>query len=314
MAGSSRQTPDITRESFPSGAASIQLTIRFATSLPDLPITIVSPATTSVHSLKRQVRCLLPPDTRTRHLRFIHAGKVLSDVATVKDALQLRRLWHNRASDGDQEDVGEGKGKGKAPMRDIKTAQPSNPVYVHCSIGDVLSPTELAHEAEEAESDVVPSTTLLQEQRQQQQQRPGNTNAVPRGFDRLLGAGFTAQEISILRAQFLQLQSYANTPDTMPTAAELRLLEDRWIDESAGPGSSLASDGFVGGMDGGDGGISAGSGLDDMLMGNVLGFFWPIGALVWLLREEGVWSSRRQMAVFTGILVNVAFSVLRATS
>lgn len=94
----------------------------------------------------------------------------------------------------------------------------------------------------------------------------------------------------------------------MPSAVELRVLEDRWIDESTSSN---------GGVDGGDGGVGddgEGGGLEDMLWGNVMGFFWPLGAVVWLLREEGVWSKRRQIAVFTGLLVNVAFSVLRVTS
>jgi len=88
------------------------------------------------------------------------------------------------------------------------------------------------------------------------------------------------------------------------------VLEDRWIDESTAP------DGGVDGGGGGGGGVDdgEGGGLEDMLWGNVMGFFWPLGAVVWLLREEGVWSKRRQIAVFTGLLVNVAFSVLRVTS
>ena len=99
----------------------------------------------------------------------------------------------------------------------------------------------------------------------------------------------------------------------MPSAAELRVLEDRWIDESTSPGNAGGSGGADDGF-GGFGGDGEGGGLEDMLWGNVMGFFWPFGAVVWLLREEGVWSTRRQIAVFTGMMVNVAFSVLRVTS
>ena len=53
------------------------------------------------------------------------------------------------------------------------------------------------------------------------------------------------------------------------------------------------------------------AGLEDMLWGNLIGFFWPIGAFCWLLREEGVWSRRRQIAVFSGVLVNLTFGFLR---
>ena len=68
--------------------------------------------------------------------------------------------------------------------------------------------------------------------------------------------------------------------------------------------------GFDGGATG-DGADAEDGALDDMLWGNVLGFFWPMGAVCWLMREEGVWTRRRQIAVVTGVLVNIAFSVLR---
>ena len=97
----------------------------------------------------------------------------------------------------------------------------------------------------------------------------------------------------------------------MPSAAELRTLEDQWIDDTNTTNMNSA-DGTWGGQGADDEGGAGG--LDDMLWGNVMGFFWPVGAVFWLLREEGVWSKRRQIAVVTGFLVNVAFSVLRVTS
>ena len=54
--------------------------------------------------------------------------------------------------------------------------------------------------------------------------------------------------------------------------------------------------------------------LEDTLLGNVLGFFWPVGALVWGLREENVWTRRRQISVLTGVLLNMAFGFLKMTS
>lgn len=51
-----------------------------------------------------------------------------------------------------------------------------------------------------------------------------------------------------------------------------------------------------------------------MLWGSVTGFFWPVGAAMWLVREEGVWSKRRQMAAVTGVLVNLAVGVMRMGS
>ena len=104
----------------------------------------------------------------------------------------------------------------------------------------------------------------------------------------------------------------------------MRLLEDRWIDNVSGPGG-----GGGGGGEAGAGALAAGagdaawaddnddesgSGLADMLWGNVMGFFWPVGALGWLVREEGVWSKRRVQAVVTGVVVNLVMGVLGGMS
>lgn len=96
----------------------------------------------------------------------------------------------------------------------------------------------------------------------------------------------------------------------MPHGAALLALEDRWLDSSAGEGGgSLGSAGAGGFDDDGEG-----SALDDMLWGNVIGFFWPLGAVVWGFREEGVWTRRRAIAVFTGVMVNLVFGFARISS
>jgi iron-sulfur cluster assembly protein len=180
-----------------------------------------------------------------------------------------------------------------------------------------LSADDLAAEAALAstlQTDQSP-TAAREKQRQQKEvthlAESMTTTAAPRGFDRLLSAGFTASEVSALRSQFLALQSVSHTPDTMPSGAELRELEDRWMDEGSeatGGGAGAAGGGaFAGGED--DRG-SHGA-LDDMLWGAVMGFFWPIGCVMWLRREEGVWSWRKGLAVFVGVVVNVAFGAMR---
>ena len=91
----------------------------------------------------------------------------------------------------------------------------------------------------------------------------------------------------------------------MPSASEMRALEERWLDAGNSPTGDLGGEGDD---------DEAGGRLEDMLWGNVMGFFWAVGAIVWLVREEGVWSKRRQIGVVTGVLVNIAFCVLRAGS
>ncbi|RMD40492.1 hypothetical protein DV735_g4629, partial [Chaetothyriales sp. CBS 134920] len=53
------------------------------------------------------------------------------------------------------------------------------------------------------------------------------------------------------------------------------------------------------------------SGLDDMLLGTAMGFFWPVGCLLWGVREEGVWSTRRKMAVVVGVCLNVVLGLVK---
>lgn len=53
--------------------------------------------------------------------------------------------------------------------------------------------------------------------------------------------------------------------------------------------------------------------LEDILLGTVLGFFWPVGALVWGLREDNIWTRRQQVSVLTGVLLNLAFGFSKMT-
>ncbi|KAK2875090.1 hypothetical protein FQN49_001786 [Arthroderma sp. PD_2] len=238
-------------------------------------------------------------------------------------------------------------GKGKAPARD--QAEPR--IYIHCSVGDItLTPAELDAEARAARSiqdasisgsaglngSAGPSslphragggdTSTLNAGAGTAGDSNTTPTPAPQGFDRLLSAGFTPAEVSSLRSQFLALLSLSHTPDTLPSGTELRRLEDRWMDE----GSSDSGIGGIAGnsdesnlfgdinTDNNGGGGPFGSGtsraLDDMLWGSVMGFFWPVGCALWLLREEGVWSWRKGLAVFVGVVVNFGFGTVRMLS
>ena len=227
---------------------------------------------------------------------------------------------------------------GKIPAPAHSSGPHAPRIYIHATLGDALSADELAAEATAARRSVEalqskPSplnTTPLDLDTAQPIYNANDagtgspTSAAqhimqpsPRGFDRLASAGFSAQEIASLRSQFLAIVAHTHTPDTMPSAVEMRMLEERWLDNDASglPFGGASEDGGATGLAGGGGGgvgEEAGRGLDDMRWGNVIGFFWPVGAGVWLLREEGVWSKRRQIAVLTGVFINICISVLRA--
>lgn len=83
-------------------------------------------------------------------------------------------------------------------------------------------------------------------------------------------------------------------------------LEERWLDSSSSSVGTMNEN-----AEDDDDGRGA---LDDMLWGTVTGFFWPVGAAMWLIREEGVWSKRRQMAAMTGVLVNLAVGAMKMSS
>jgi len=313
----------------------VYLIIRFSASIPDLSLSIPTPRLTPTLSLKQLIRSHLPPDQASARLRLIYAGKVLTDTAPLSTSLRLpppppRAVTH-------KEDGSSGKSKGKQPVRDAPAAEygatappEAKKYYIHCSLGDALTPAELESEATlvqntetslksqydafQASTGHRRSSSSAQSSSNIATQRRGSstTTPAPQGFDRLLTSGFTAQEVASLRSHFQTNLSFTHTPDTMPSPAEMRVLEDRWLDSTAtDPSPALTGEA--------DAGWGAGfaveeGGLDDMLWGYMTGFFWPLGALIWGFREDGVWSRRRQLAVVMGVLINAIFGFMRWSS
>ncbi|GAB7337318.1 hypothetical protein MBLNU457_g2675t1 [Dothideomycetes sp. NU457] len=290
----------------PPADTALDLVIRFTTSAPDLVVTIATPNYTSALSLKQEIRTHLPSETAAHRLRLISAGRVLADTNAIAKSINIP------PPPPKQQPTTETNDKGKAPLRSSSPSPPNARVYVHCSVGDALTTEELEAEAaaaEEADAALLSKTQQAAEAAPRLVDTSSRTTAGPRGFDRLLNAGFSQAEVATLRTQFLAIQAHTHTPDTMPTGDDLRALEDRWLDNDA-TGSGPAA----GGGDG-DGSFGAeDGGLEDMLWGNIMGFFWPIAAVCWLMREEGVWSRRRQIAVLSGMLVNLTFGFLRLTN
>ncbi|KAK0706959.1 DUF2407 C-terminal domain-containing protein [Lasiosphaeria miniovina] len=152
-----------------------------------------------------------------------------------------------------------------------------------------------------------------------------------------------AVEVNHLRLQFRAIQAQRFTPDTMPSPDALTRMEDEWIDNDAGgtttnpAATSLlyangvnnsnnpATNNNGGGGDDGDTaaaapatttddayGLSAVS--DQLLKGMVVGFFFPLGAAMWLQREDGLWSRRWAVFVWLGVLLSVSVGIVRALS
>ncbi|KAI1611756.1 DUF2407 C-terminal domain-containing protein [Exophiala viscosa] len=300
----------------------LDLTIRFSASLPDLLLTIPGSRNANTATLKQLIRTQLPKQYAKHRIRLIYAGKALVDNVPLTVSLKrnVSRPPSRIGTPGPYDTeahVGAGKNgkdtvKGKAPVRDQ-----TQRIYIHCSIGDiVLTPTELAEEAATAaaQSDTVKDGDDNDEHGDKPQSQTTTTTPAPRGFDRLLNAGFTSAEVQSLRLQFLSIQAHTHTPDTMPSPNSLRNMEDQWLDNS---NSGSDPDGLAGaaGAGAGFGGSDdeQSGALDDMIFGTAMGFFWPIGCLLWGVREEGIWSQRRKVAVVVGFMLNVGLGLIRYT-
>ncbi|KAA8565344.1 hypothetical protein MFRU_045g00470 [Monilinia fructicola] len=274
----------------------LHITIRFADSIPDLLLDIPTQNNLTGVGLKHLVRSKLEPPASQRRFRFIYGGKFIRDDDFLTAILKVPTP-PPRAIDA------KGKGKDVEPL-------PAR-VYINCSIGDdVLSPSEI-------DAETIAATSALSKSKKEQLPEGASTSlgipassttVAPRGFNRFLSAGFSPAEVNQLRLQFQSIQANIHTPDTMPSPDTLLRMEDSWIDNNAGNGGS----GVEGGFDFGDDGM--GSGLDDLLWGNIMGFLWPLGCVVWVLREPGILSSRRQIAVFTGFILSITFGFLRVLS
>ncbi|KAI0865395.1 DUF2407 C-terminal domain-containing protein [Xylaria cubensis] len=328
------KSPLAPKAPMPATLPPLLLTIRFSASLPDLELDIPRPGATTVVSLKHLIRSRLDKAHARRRLRFIHGGKILPDTAVLSSVLRApppppptTGNGHHPAErrgerGGDTEEKSKSKGK-SIPGR----PEPAPRIYVNCSIGDELSPSELESEAQAA---ALPPPTISTSptSHRPSSKPPGlglttSTTPAPRGFDRLLSAGFTASEVNQLRLQFRSIHSSRYTPDTLPSPDSFRRMEDSWIDDNgaampAGAGvNSSSGDGGMLGM-GGVGTDSDEVGLvgmvDVLIRGVITGFIWPLGSAGWLIREEGMSSDRWRFMVGTGVMLGVLIGFIRAIS
>lgn len=306
------------------------LTVRFSTSIPDLLLDIPHPGRTTVAALKHLIRTRLEQPTSQRRLRFIHGGKILPDTAVVGTVLKaIPPPPLSAAAARDEQHDPKGKGKGKA----VEGGGPAQRVYVNCSIGDLLTDAELDEERRRAEEPVpeqpppglsspypsshsplpgAPTPGAGPAQDHQQQQR------APRGFDRLLSAGFTAAEVNQLRLQFRSIQEARHTADTLPSPDTLRGMEDAWIDNNndaapaaAMPAGTDESEAVAAAAAGGEEFGVAGV-LDILLKGMFIGFIWPLGAIGWLVRDEEKIPKRMRVFVYFGFVLSLLIGTIRA--
>ncbi|CAG9938569.1 unnamed protein product [Clonostachys rosea f. rosea IK726] len=274
------------------------LTIRFSNSLPDLNLDIPSPESTTILGLKRLLRSKI--DSRNG-LRLIYQGRLLADSSALSSVLKPP-LQPPPTPNQDHHDP---KGKGKAKAEDDALSPPLR-IYVICSIADdELSQPEL--DAEAAAADLPPA--LDQDALSGSAQPKPSTRPRPQGFDRLLASGFTSSEVSTLRTQFASIHADHYPPDAPPSPDTLRGLEDSWIDSSAF-GQGLAT--TAGGREDAWG---LGQAVDDIFISAMMiGFFWPLGSLTWLLRQEGLWNDKWRIFIVAGAVLSLLVGTIVSIS
>ncbi|OUM55147.1 hypothetical protein BVG19_g4633 [[Candida] boidinii] len=273
------------------------LVIRFATNIPDveLPVNLNNLRDVSTGWVRQQIRAKVPKESENRRLKLIHNGRVLLNHSDLeKEIRKLQKL--RQLADDEGEDDGDANTDNDEPIR----------LYIHCLIGEELTPEELKEEE-------------LMDNKQPER----STAPAVRGFDRLLSQGFSQQDVLDLRRQFQEIHGPAlqnNSEDA------IRDLEDRWIDstvnneidEFTGLGGNSNNQGINtnnqnGITNGGGGGGYTRDANLDLLIGVALGFFLGIFSL-FLLKIEigGIFNKKTKIYIITGVFVNLTFGVLRS--
>ncbi|KAM3510777.1 hypothetical protein MY11210_005558 [Beauveria gryllotalpidicola] len=261
------------------------ITVRFSSGLADLAIDVPAPDATTVLAFKHNLRQRIASRSR---LRLIYQGRILLDGASLAAVLKPLPAAPPAAAAADP------KGKAVDKPRPVR-------VYLNCSIGDELSTAEL--DAEEAEAANPPEGGGVD----QTAAAAGSAawkKPRPRGFDRLLQAGFTPSEIATLRTQFASIRTERFASDAMPSPDTMRGMEDAWIDGNAGelPSSSVAG----GALD--DDMANMSTVLDVLIRAMMIGFFFPLGSMTWLLRQD-VWGEKWRIFVGSGVVLSLTVGV-----
>jgi len=167
--------------------------------------------------------------------------------------------------------------------------------YVHCVISDEVASGRTNHTQERSE-------------RLQTRIPVADPQSEYRGLDRLREAGFTEEEITVLRRQFARSQGLS--PEQVENITDLRELEERWMADASThevtvgdlEGGAFTDESFFGESEGT---------VHDFVFGFLVGFLLGIIVLVFLL-DRGL-PRKRKLGILAGVIGNLLFGVLRST-
>ncbi|KAG9019272.1 hypothetical protein FRB90_004541 [Tulasnella sp. 427] len=299
----------------PQSPATRSVTIRFTEGVKDLTLDISerdtvrevkSKASSYLHTKLlvfqrpnalhvRQIR-LMRPSLEKRRLRLIHSGRLLTDGTFLFSWIASLEEHQRRANI----DTGASRPSTDSAVGDDPTgSHRPEPIWLHCSIGPEI-----------------------QEEEEEEAAQPDPQIAPLRGFDRLISAGFTEEDIATIRRQFRS--SRGLDQDAGPLEADgqdehARALEEQWIDSLDGAGGTVD-----GSLDGSPDGL-----YTTLLQGVATGFFFSLLPFYFFrsrrrpaaffsdayeqLPPQGsvIYGKRMQMALVIGFFVNLALGILR---
>ncbi|KAG8935749.1 hypothetical protein FRC02_006558 [Tulasnella sp. 418] len=176
--------------------------IRFTEGISDLLISVSKKET--VREIKRKIR-LERAALSNRRLRLIHSGRLLTDGTFLYDWLDTLEERQKRSKGAAVENTRHG---------GAESSSISSSTWLHCSVGPEMSGND--------EEESVQKTQLTP----------------LRGFDRLVTAGFTEDDIATIRRQFHASRGITEPDPVNDDENEhARALEEQWIDDmDAGAG------------------------------------------------------------------------------
>lgn len=292
-----------------------ELHVRFSDStLKDLVVPVDDLSAINNKYLRKLIRTkdpVLYSKTANRRLRFIYNGQRLQDSFNFEESLkkfyQLTESQdeENEISEENQETSSKSKGKEKLATEDeLKHKVKVHKIYIHCMIGDELSKEELEQE------DQLDNTV----------QEP-SSNSAPIGFDRLLSAGFSQDEVSELRREFQNIhgtginqRNVADLDEEFDTDEEddadsedqdIRQLEERWIEGSANESLVTGNGHWRFGLS-----AQGDTASQDLLVGLVIGCFFGVLSLFLLKGEFKFFNKYTRISIVAGIIINLGYSVM----
>lgn len=258
-------------------APSITLVIRFSSGILDLAIPVVQALEVTTPFLRRTIRTARPAEASLKRLRLLHNGRMLTGKTNFEREVFKYAVQPPPSASG----------------------APPGPalLYIHCLIGDTLTPSEIADEdrLDELQLAAQASSSL-------------GVPPPPSGFDRLADTGFSQADIEELRAQFRAMYGGASAGRS---GEALRQLEDEWIDATVYTDGTDDFNNLVGRMNP-TRAASAGSETTnrDLLMGLSMGCFFGVLCLL-LMKDSSLWSKTVRKAMVVGMILNFFFGLTR---